>query len=169
MSLTGIAPHTVLEVGNVLGHFGSPGHTVVDKYDSGPGVLNQDILDYYPGRTFAAIVAVSTLEHVGFDRPETPDPDAPAKALAALRRLLSPDGVLLVTVPIGYNAGLDASIAAGDFSCERQFCLQRVSVDNDWVQTDLQQALTSRYGAPYADGNAVFVGLDGAGSAAARL
>lgn len=167
--LHGIQPSDVLEVGNVLTHFGRSKHTVVDKYDKRPNVLNEDILDYRPGRTFDAIVAVSTIEHVGFDQPETPDSEAPTKALAALRDLLSPTGFLLVTVPFGYNAGLDASIASGRFACERQFCLQRVSADNDWREIELAQALGAGYGAPYADGNVLFVGLDGPGVAAARL
>lgn len=167
--LTGIAQGDVLEIGNVLAHFGRSGHTVVDKYDAKPNVVNEDILDYRPSRTFDAIVAVSTLEHVGFDEPETPDPQAPTKALSALRDLLSPTGFLLVTVPFGYNAGLDASIAEGRFACERQFCLQRISADNDWREIDLPHALGARYGAPYADGNVLLVGLDGPGVSAARL
>src|SRR3954451_22447894 len=40
--------HPVLEVGNVLGHYGHCGHTVVDKYERAPGVLNVDVLDFAP-------------------------------------------------------------------------------------------------------------------------
>jgi SAM-dependent methyltransferase len=55
---------------------------------------------------FAQALLVSTLEHVGADNTvyglETPsDEDARVRALRELRRVLAPDGSLLVTVPLG--------------------------------------------------------------------
>jgi SAM-dependent methyltransferase len=58
---------------------------------------------------FDTVVSVSTLEHIGMDnrlygveQPRTADPQREAAlALAELRRVLAPAGVLLVTVPYG--------------------------------------------------------------------
>ena len=41
---------SVLEVGNVLGHYVPFEHTVVDKYEQAPGVLNEDVADLDLGR-----------------------------------------------------------------------------------------------------------------------
>src|SRR5580700_9638633 len=37
-------PGETLELGNVLQHYYDVPHDVVDKYESGPGVLNEDII-----------------------------------------------------------------------------------------------------------------------------
>ncbi len=77
----------VLEVGHVLGHYRPIAHTVVDKYERAPGVLNRDVLELDDLGRFDLIVAISTLEHVGWD--EAPrDPGKAVRAVAALRSLL---------------------------------------------------------------------------------
>lgn len=105
-----------LEVGNVLAHYGVRGHTVVDKYERAPGVLNVDIVEYAPGRSFDSIVSISTIEHIGFDE-DVRDPGKPRAAVAHLRSLLAPGGTLFVTFPLGYNPGVDvlAEPSAADF------------------------------------------------------
>lgn len=166
--LSGVDPETVLEVGNVLAHYGHTGHSVVDKYEAIEGVINDDVLDFHPGRTYDAVLAISTLEHVGFDEP-TKIEHAATSALAAMRALVSPSGFLLVTVPLGYNPGLDSDIATGAFSCQRQFSLRRVSADNEWTADTVEAALGSTYGSPYNNANAVYVGIDGPGASSVRL
>ena len=85
-------PHgRVLEVGNVLAHYGAPAHTVVDKYETADGVLNLDILDYRDERGFDLIVSISTLEHTGFEE-EVDEPDKPARVVRHLAGLLTPGG-----------------------------------------------------------------------------
>lgn len=166
--LSGISPDAILEVGNVLCHYDRSGHTVVDKYEAIEGVVNADILNYEPGRTFDAVIGVSTLEHVGFDEPQK-NPLGPVLALDAMRSFLSDSGFVFVTVPMGHNPGLDASIASGRFSCSRQFSLRRTNAANDWVQDTVDAALGAQYGRPFPNANAVYVGLDGPGAASVRL
>ena len=60
------AGERILEVGNVLSHYRSQSHLVVDKYERGRGVLNRDVLDLDDLGPFDLIVAISTLEHVGW-------------------------------------------------------------------------------------------------------
>ena len=75
------ASDRVLEIGNVLSHYRPQQHLVVDKYEQAPGVLNRDVLDLGGLGQFDLIVAISTLEHVGWDE----SPRDPAKAQRAVK------------------------------------------------------------------------------------
>ena len=100
-----------LEIGNVLAHYGPIDHEVVDKYETAPGVRNEDVVDLVAEPAYDYIVAISTLEHVGWD--ETPrDPDKVHVALERLRLMLVPTGRLFVSCPLGYNPNLDKLIRA---------------------------------------------------------
>lgn len=146
----------VLEVGNVLRHYGVSGHTVVDKYEVAPGVLNQDILDFHDARGFGLIVSVSTIEHIGFDE-EAPEPDKPARTAAHLASLLAPGGIAILTFPLGYNPGLDALVASQPQTFGEIRALRRVSADNRWVEADVSDLLGAPYGSPYPRANALVV------------
>jgi hypothetical protein len=157
-----------LEVGNVLGHYGEAGHDVLDKYERAPGVANADVMDFEPSAGYRAIVAISTLEHVGFDE----EPRDAGKAPRALERLTSwllPGGALLVTLPLGYNAALDELLWSGDVCFDELRFMRRVSADNRWRESTAAEVRGSRYGAPYPWANAIAVGLrsapGGAGAA----
>lgn len=127
----------VLEVGNVLSHYGHS-HTVVDKYEQAPGVLNVDVLDYHPDERFDRIVAVSTMEHVGWDE-EPREPGKAGAAITHLRSLLAPDGRLLVTVPLGHNPPLDEQIRSGVLDPEREGFLR--GIGREWSQLPRDEAL----------------------------
>jgi SAM-dependent methyltransferase len=148
----------ILEVGNVLGHYGARGHTVVDRYERAPNVLNEDVTDFDPGdRRFDLIVSVSTLEHVGFD--EQPlDPDKPLRAMRALATMLAPGGLLWSTLPVGYNPALDAHARAGALPFDRVSALRRAGRGLDWRQVDPQAALDSPYDHLLCAASAVLIG-----------
>jgi SAM-dependent methyltransferase len=115
----------VLEVGNVLSWYGPVRHDVLDKYEVMRGVINDDIIDFEPGHRYDAIVAISTMEHVGWD--ETPrDPTKVLRAIDHLKRLLAPGGRMLITAPLGYNAALDAALGDGTLRFTRQSFMKRV-------------------------------------------
>jgi len=114
----------VLEVGNVLARYGRSGHVVVDKYERKPGVLNVDVVDYVTPQRFGAIVALSTLEHVGWDE-EARNPAKIPRAVQHLISLLMPSGRMLVTCPLSYNPHLDALIIDGALRPNRQAFLVR--------------------------------------------
>jgi SAM-dependent methyltransferase len=87
-------------------------------------VLNRDVLDLGGLGQFDLIVAISTLEHVGWD--ESPrDPGKAVRAIEVLRSLLAPDGLLAVTVPVGYNTAFDASLRSGEVPLKRAVALRR--------------------------------------------
>ena len=142
-----------LELGNVLANYGRTGHVVVDKYERHPGVLNVDIVDYRPAGRFGAIVALSTLEHVGWDE-EPRDSSKIPQALRHLRSLLLPSGRLLVTCPISYNPHLDRLIAGGVLGPERQSFLVRGQ--GLWSQADQAAAYAHARMGPYG-GTALWV------------
>jgi hypothetical protein len=148
-------PDGVLELGNVLGAAGVTGHTVVDKYEIGPGVLNVDIMDFDPDRRFDLAVSISTLEHVGFDE----HPQDLSKGYSALTHLASLANDLLVTIPVGYNKALEGRFIEGPF--DRVELLVKTSRMAKWEQRPIRDAATIQYGAPYAYGNAVLVGSRG--------
>jgi SAM-dependent methyltransferase len=137
-------PARTLEVGNVLAHYQPVRHLVVDKYEPGPHVLNHDVVDVDPGRPLDLVLSVSTLEHVGFDEPEQ-DPDKPRRVVQHLASLLSPGGRLWVTVPVGYNRGLDARLRAGEVGFTRLTALRRTSADNGWTQVDVDEVWDAGY------------------------
>jgi SAM-dependent methyltransferase len=146
----------ILEIGNVLGQYATFARTVVDKYERDERVLNIDIVDYAPGRTFDLILSVSTFEHIGFDE----DPKDPDKVDAAVRKaksLLKPGGRFLMTVPINWNPGLDAKLARLGFTAIHY--LRRVNAANAWAETSAGEALGLSYGHPFPAANAVAVCL----------
>jgi SAM-dependent methyltransferase len=118
------AADRVLEIGNVLSHYRPQQHVVVDKYEQAPGVLNRDVLDLGGLDRFDLIVAISTLEHVGWD--ESPrDPAKAKRAIDVLQSLLAPGGLLAITVPVGYNPAFDAALSSGDVPLDRAVALRR--------------------------------------------
>lgn len=132
----------VLEVGNVLAHYGHTGHAVVDRYEQAGGVVNQDIVDYAPGRQFDLIVAISTLEHVGLDE-DVRDARKPARAIEHLRDLLAPGGRLVASVPVGYNPELDRMIRQGELPLETCHALRRQRWR--WRQVDCAEVWDTTY------------------------
>jgi hypothetical protein len=145
-------PATVLEVGNVLGNVGIHGQTVVDKYEVAPGVINVDIIDYDPGRTFELVVSVSTLEHVGWD--ETPRDSS--RAVAALEAMSRLGRDLFVTIPVGYQRPLEPAFIDGPF--DEVLLFVRTSRLPRWELRPLADVSKVRFGGPYAAGNGILVG-----------
>lgn len=143
----------VLEVGRTLnGYFDGLSHTVVDKYDEHAEVARVDALDYRPAEPFDLIVAVSTVEHIGWD--ELPrDRDKALRAVEHLRSLLAPGGELVFDWPLGAHPGLDEAADSGVLPVEG--CLRRVGRTNRWVEASWAEVR----GTPYDDmiwrGNAI--------------
>lgn len=136
----------VLEVGNVLTHYCSIHHDIVDKYEIGSGVINRDIVEFVPQQKYDLIISVSTLEHVGWDE----QPREPVKLLAAIDHLrhtcLAPSGSLVASLPIGYNRYFDGLLNGGKSPFTTQHFLKRVSKRNYWVEADWEHCRDAPYG-----------------------
>jgi hypothetical protein len=76
-----------------------------------------------------------------------------------VKELAGQHGRILVTVPIGHNAALDEAIGSGRVSLPTQTVLTRADSKNRWAETSIAQGIKSRYGTPYRNANAVYVGL----------
>jgi hypothetical protein len=147
----------VLEVGNVLGLYFPTKHEVVDKYESAPGVYNVDVLDFRPSKKYGLIVSISTLEHVGWDE----KPREPKKALDAIKHLtslLKPDGMILVTLPMGWNYELDNFLRSGAIRFSHLYCLKRIS-SSKWKESDWNEIRNAKFGSPFPFANGLVVGI----------
>ena len=157
--MAGVPSERLLEVGHVTPHYFQSGHLVVDKYQ--PGSVRVDIVDFAPAERFDLILSISTFEHIAFDEPGEPgDLEAvAAKVAAALSRcrsLLAPDGLLAITVPIGYNPALDAMIANDELGWDRASWFKRFQ-GRRWRQVSRAEAVLCRYGTPHAFANAILL------------
>jgi hypothetical protein len=152
----------VLEVGNVLAHYGRSGHEVIDKYEAAPGVRGIDVVELDPADKYDLIVTISTLEHVGLDE-EVRDPAKPRRAVERMTAALAPGGMLLVTVPLAYNEDLDRDLREGLIGFDEVGFLKRVSASNRWVEVAAAESAGIAYGTPYACANGLAVGIVRAG------
>jgi hypothetical protein len=147
----------VLEVGNVLVNYGHGGHDVVDKYEPSPDVFSLDIVDFRTDTPYDVIVAISTLEHVGFDE-DVKDPGKPRRAVAHMASLLAPGGRMVVTIPLGYNEALDRDLLADGLGFDAVRYLKRTSRTGRWEEVPAASVAGARYGHPYPWANVVAVG-----------
>jgi hypothetical protein len=138
---------------------GYPDHLVVDKYERGPNVVNEDIVGFAPGRQYQLVLSLSTLEHVGWDE-EPRDPEKAAIALRAMEALVQAGGAMLVTIPIGVHRRLEEFfVSEGPF--DALALLARTSRRPRWEERDLNELREFRYGLPYSCGNAILIGVKG--------
>lgn len=157
------AGQRILEVGNVLTHYGPVSHDVLDKYERAPGVINADVIDFRPAQKYDLIVSISTLEHVGWDEEE---PQIPERAVAAFdnlrRHCLAPGGTLMATVPLNFNPHMDRFLEEGRIVFDEIAHLQR-GKDGRWRQVDTIEASRGLRETP-----AIVVGIVRGGASVAR-
>jgi hypothetical protein len=165
-----------LEVGNVLSHYFEIRHTVIDKFEEGPGVINEDIVETNFATQFDLIVSISTLEHIGWGtRHEARDPPKFSRAISKLRSMVKPGGKIWFTIPLGYNQYVDSLLKENALKLEERYFLKRISSDNKWKQCDFEEVRNSAYGGfrirstktpPFPRANAILVGRISAGDSA---
>ncbi len=152
------AGRRILEVGNVLSHYFTVTHDILDKYEKADRVINHDVADFRPSRKYDLIVSISTLEHVGWDE----EPREPMKFLRAIGNLtnsLAPQGELVVTLPLGHNLEMDNLLEHDKVPFTEQGCLKRISADNKWEEVDRKYTQYTRYNYLDACANEVVVGI----------
>ena len=146
----------VLEVGNVLGHYGAHSHTVIDKYETVPRVVNEDITEWQTDQRFALIISISTFEHIGFDDVGGDSKEKIRAAIDACRALLASDGHLVITVPLGYNPALDELIANDSLAANEAHFLLRHG-RREWSEVPRNQADDTKYGHPFPYANGLWI------------
>jgi hypothetical protein len=148
----------ILELGNVLSHYFSVNYDILDKYEKAKGVINKDIIDFKSEKKYDLIVAISTLEHIGWDE-KPKDPTKVLKSIKKLKKMLAEDGKIIATIPWGYNLKIDEFFIKNKVPFTESFFLKRISKDNRWVETDLENIKNSKYDFPYPKANALLVGI----------
>lgn len=157
--IDGYKDRSILEVGNVLSHYFSINHDVLDKYEKGKGVINKDVVDFKPSKKYDLIISVSTLEHVGFSYGEKKDHDKFLLAVERIKKLLVPGGELFATFPIYLNPGIDDLFLNNKMPFNKKFLFKRVSFWNEWVEVNKKEALRgARYEGYYANTNILYIG-----------
>lgn len=150
---------SILEIGNVLSHYGEAPWRVVDRYEQAAGVVNADITTWRPSERFGLAVSISTIEHIGFD--EEVQDQTGTRIVAAIENVrdncLLDGGEFVFTVPIGYNPALDRLILDRHPAVAIGAFMRRVGTF-DWRQVTLGEALGTRFGNPFPYANAIMIG-----------
>ncbi len=145
----------ILEIGNVLSHYFRFEHDIVDKYEKAEGVINVDVLDFVADKPYELIVAISTLEHVGWDE-EPREPQKFLRCIHHLKKLISKGGTLMFTVPGGYNSYVDDIIRKRAIEQAQFYHFKRTGM-NRWAQTEFGDIDGLPYGSPWGAANALTI------------
>ena len=164
-AMEGVRPDTILEIGNVLSHYFSVQHSIVDKYEKHKDVVNIDIVDYRPKKLFHLIVSISTYEHIGHDEQtryglEQIEHQSKSKLIDAInqaKNLLEPGGKLLITAPVGYNPHLDAIIINNEIPFTNVVVMTRVNLNNEWLASNIESIRNVSYNKPYPCANGLYI------------
>lgn len=148
----------VLEVGNVLSHYTKITHDVVDKYEKAKGVINLDIVTYRPKKKYDLIFSISTLEHIGWDE-EPKDPTKIVRAMTHVKSMLAPAGLLIASLPLGYNPHVDKLLFQNKLGFTSHAYLRRISKDNEWREVTKKEVKGARYNSPYPYANGLVIAV----------
>ncbi len=153
----------ILEVGNVLSHYFNVEHDILDKYEKGRGVINEDVINFSPKKKYDLIVSISTLEHVGFDefggRTGNPTKSKSVSAINSLKNALAKKGKLIFTFPWGYNQHLDKLVKNNKIKLSKRLGMKRISKDNQWAECSFEEVSETKFGKPYSYANGLVIGI----------
>ncbi|MDI6785163.1 MAG: hypothetical protein QMD92_00480 [bacterium] len=155
----------ILEVGSTLWNYFHQDYHIVDKYDHSTGIINMDILSYKPKFKYDLIISISTLEHVGWNenlysaKKSKNNNDCFFKTIKHLESLLSNKGVLIFSVPLGYNPFVDLSLTKNfKYFTELHF-MQRSYFKNQWKQVKYKHIKNLKHNHILSYSNAIVVGV----------
>ena len=149
----------ILEIGNVTSNYYDIPHVVIDKYEKGSNIINQDVIDFDSKTKYDLIISISTLEHVGWDEIPRDDKKIPL-AIENLKKLLKPKtGLLFVTVPFGYNTVLDQIMKEEKIKFHEKYYLRRISRNNEWIESSWEEVQNTKFGIPFSGANGLIVGI----------
>ena len=129
----------ILEVGNVLAHYGHVPWPAVDIRE--PGAINADVMRWKPYFPVDLLVSISTIEHIGFGKFSKDTPTVkPSQVLARFKSFLAPHGMAVVTAPTAYNPALDDELRGGTLGAGRMWFMRLVG-QNEWEECSMADAL----------------------------
>ncbi|MBP6857555.1 hypothetical protein KBC25_03975 [Candidatus Pacearchaeota archaeon] len=149
----------ILEIGDVLAHYYTGTWDILDKYEKGNKIINQDVIDFKPYYKYDLIISVSTMEHVGFDEEDKNH----FKIIQAIKNIkedcLKKGGIGIITMPLGYNPSMDKSLFNGTLNFDEKIFLKRINEKNEWKEVTENQARYAKYGKPFNAANAIVIGI----------
>jgi len=131
----------VLEVGNVLAHYGPVTWPVVDLQEA--GAINADVMVWRPEEPVDLLISISTIEHIGFGKyAKATARTRPSQVLARFRSFLALGGMAVVTAPLGYNPRLDKQVRAGRLGADETWFMRVQDQDGrTWHECAMREAL----------------------------
>lgn len=150
----------ILEMGNVLSHYFPTTHDILDKYEKGTDVINEDVVNFKPSKKYDLIISVSTMEHVGWTYGEKKNPDKFLKGVENLKKLLKNNGTMAVTFPLFYRQDLSELIAKKKMPFNKNYFMKRISFLNEWVEIGFNEAMKGNwYDKYFANANILYIGI----------
>jgi len=137
----------VLEVGNVLGHYFSFEHDVLDKYEIAEGIMNYDVIDFVPLKKYDLILSISTFEHVGVDD-DIQNPENAYLGLKNIFKSLNEGGKMLISFPGNYNLALMDMVKNKKLKNFKVFCFKKNQKKNTWFQVQFEKVVDIPYQQP---------------------
>jgi len=130
----------ILEVGNVLSHYGPVAWPVVDLREV--GAINVDVMTWRPEKPVDLLISIGTIEHIGFGKyARVTPPVLPSQVLARLRSFLAPGGgQAMITAPTAYNPTLDRELRQGILGADEMWFM-RITRGRMWHECTMEEAL----------------------------
>lgn len=147
----------ILEIGNVLAHYGEAEWDIVDKHEISSQAINKDIVDYRPDNKYDLIVSISTLEHIGFEDDIIDENRVDLAIKNIYDNCLRAGGKFIFTIPVGYNKSLDSKIFSSRLGVGETYYLKRISRSNEWKECTLKEVESAKYGLPFYAANALAI------------
>ena len=139
---------SILEVGNVLNHYGCKiKRDIVDLGERGKGVINQDIRSFSPAKKYDLIVSISTFEHI--DENSCNPEQYTLDAFDNMKNLLAKDGNIWMTIPLSTNSHLDNLLKNKKLGTREEYFMLKDTINesmNIWMQ--VQDPVYERYKPP---------------------
>lgn len=131
----------ILEIGNVFSHYFKHEWDILDKYEKGEGIINEDAANFRPQKKYKLVISVSTLEHIGFDE-KPKDGSKIVRTISNIKNnCLEKGGVFVFTLPVGWNPNLDKLLSENKLNFDEAYYFKRISWNNKWRASRKEEAL----------------------------
>ena len=104
------------------------------------------------------IVIISTLEHVGWDE-KIKESNKILYAIENLKSCLADKGILIVTMPLGYNPYLDTLLKEKRIEFTKTHFMKRITSDNKWAETVWDDVKDAKFSYDPVFANGLIIGI----------
>lgn len=150
----------ILEIGAVTNHYLESNWKIIDKFEVGQSIHNEDIEFFRTNKKYKFIFSISTLEHVGVDDDiENIDSNKIDRVFNnIIDNLLDDNGVFIFTIPLGYNHDLDNKIINKHINLTHTNFYKKINKKNNWKEVSISEVSRSDYGSVFSGAGELLVG-----------